>query len=84
MLSGIDVLDSLVCSYPPELQAKLENDIRLLLQRDRSYINSQVQMILSNYHCCNVLGSLEADLQEVLELRQQIDVVILENIGSSG
>lgn len=81
MLSGLDSLTFLLSKYPPDLQEALRTDIQQLLQRDRSYMCSQLQTLFAGYHCCNALQALGADvdalLDEFTQVRQGIDRVLL-------
>jgi len=77
MFSGFDAIDFVITKYPPELRESIRQDIKQILERDRGWINSQLQMKLSNYHCCNVFQAFDADLQELLSYRSAFDSILL-------
>lgn len=49
MLAGESHLDRILKHYPEELRERLKQDIRELLQRDRRFLQSQLQMLASAY-----------------------------------
>lgn len=56
MLDGVSVIQQVIGRYPVELREQLRADLEMLVRRDRGWVISQVQFLLSESCCAEVEG----------------------------
>jgi hypothetical protein len=67
MLPATSLIDQILNRYPAEWREQLRGDLLELLNRDRSYLVGQIQMVAAEY-CgpCTTLNQLRLEIDRIL------------------